>query len=552
MIMMKRSTKRILSVLLITAVVVILIWGIKYRFHAPSITEQTLLTYIPGELSKKQQLIGVIGINNFEDIYKNIAKSNFFTSFSKSGIYERMLELKFAEVTETDINLIMDVIGQELIIAAYDSTGREHSADIPHFVMLSKINDPMGIKNLIHQILKKDEATVVTHLGVDIDIFGEFGFYSILNGIFIAGNSMELIKSVIDIKKNVSIIGNFHYFYPWVEEKMDLKSDAFIWTSRDNILEWTRRVIPEKFNIINFTKHPISHTYKEFFIDKGIYSKTYHKLTEKVEVLDPSSAFSLSFIPTSSIVAGIAVGVNLMEAWQRISDSGFAELLSAQAVNFERDVFPEFKGEFGYAILGPTIDTIESIFPSIIIYGEVKNKGSAERISVMIENILQVDMKEENHLGISFKSMRIPLLLGQMIEMSVLPLKMKGRNFIVIATSREAVKNIIDISKGKAESLKQFSSFRELAKYFPKNYSFLFYADINVLVATVGVFAATLTGRTELRNFFETNPFLWVGPSGRAGYYSEDFLIFYSYIPIQDLEEENWNNIFKSLKNLLP
>ena len=42
-----------------------------------------------------------------------------------------------------------------------------------------------------------------------------------------------------------------------------------------------------------------------------------------------------------------------------------------------------------------------------------------------------------------------------------------------------------------------------------------------------------------------------MGPSGSAAVFEENESVVYSYLPMRDLEEKSWDEIFSAVKNIL-
>ena len=534
-IMMKRSTKRILAGLTILVVVGILVWRLKYSFRIPEVKGETFLRYIPAKISPAQPLAAVIGLNNFEDIFKNLKESNFYKTFIQSNIYNNL-------ISDTDISdkKVMDILGENVVVAVYNS-----NKELPYFVFISKIRDITGVKQLIHKKFKDTELTVEEHLGVEIDVFSDNGYYAVLDGIFIAANSLNLIKSVIDIKKNTFKGDNFNAAFGWVEGIMDIGVDGFMFISHREI----NGILKETFRIE--MRVPAGYTYQEFFIDKGVHSKIYTPLPDKDAKAALSRAVSISFVPERTMIYTAFTGIDVEKEWEKLSGTGYAGLFQRAGFDVKKDVIPYLGREFGYAILGPNIEGVKLALPVILLFAEVKNEKAQENIAEKIYELIKIDAKTLSYSGVEYKYCEFPILFGQKVEICTVPLNVKGKNFILISSSKETVEKVIDLSKRKGKSLKESPAFREVASYLPTEYSHLAYLDISSLIQTVGAFVAGFRGDVQLKNLINMAPLSWAAPMGSAGTFYNNYSVMHSYLPIQDLSIDKWKEIFTSLDKLI-
>lgn len=534
--MLKRSTKRILALVCLIILLAAGYWGLKYRFSLPEVKGKTLLTYIPGRI-KNKPLNFVIGVRDFKNVYKDIKSTNFYKAFIECELYKQ----------HPSLDTIIDTVGKEFIFAAYGSG----CVDL-EYVFILRIQDKTGLKQLLYDIFKKDITVVQTYRDIEINAYSNKDFYVVDSGIFIAANSVDLIKNIIDIKKQVSGLSNFNAIHPWVEEKMDSSADGFTFTSNREIVNLINDVAEKRLKF----QTPISgslaaYTFHEFYIDRGIFIKSYSK-SQNIKIQPALSVpASIRFIPARVLLASLNTDLDIGRWTADLSNNQSFDVFRYLNIDFKKDFVPYLGKEYGYAILGPSAETIKLALPGLILYGETKDQESQNKLEDKIKEILNVEMEEIEYSRLKYNSAKIPVFLGQKIEMCMVGLKVKGKRFIAITTSKKITEDIIDLSRGKKSGFKKSPEWREISRFLPEKFSILSYADFNALTRTVGLFIAGLRGDNDLENFLRKDPFSWIGPTGSASIFHEKYITVHTYFPMQDLTLDMWKEILKSLTPLL-
>lgn len=559
--MMKQSTKRFLVISAMVMAIGLFYWGIRYEFHLPEIRGRTLLRYIPSEISKRKALIGVVGINNFEDIYKRLRSTNFLKSFINSELYTYLSEIsghdQKLKTLRHNLNAgisfkeVMDIIGRKFIVAVYKS-----DSDTPDYILVSSIKDVTGIKEVFYRALENKELAVSEYLNVNINVYSEKYFYTVLEGTFILGSSLDLIKRVIDIKKNQSKLSNFNTVFPWVEEKIDASYDGYIFSANKELSNMAGNLIPKSnFYISRVGEPAVSFTLQKFKFDKGLFVKSFGKLKKKKPLPRIKEALSASksigIIPDRPLLAGGSNSFN--------TDSSLGESISGTILNYfkqrnidlNEEILNNLGSEVSFAILGPSPESINMALPGLLIYFEIKNKEKQQEIYEKLEKIFNIDATEEEYSNIKYKKVEFPVFFGQKIQVCAVPITIKGKYFIALITSEKIIEYVINLTRGRGKSLVRSPAWKEITNYLPREYLSFSYADINGLTRTVGLFVANLRGNSKLESFFEIDPFSWIGPSGSVTTYSQNLLIVQTYFPMQDLSSDKWKEIFKSLYSLI-
>ncbi len=523
-IMLKRSTKRVLISICLISIVVLGYWGLKYKFNLPEVKGKTLLTYIPGNI-KNKPLIAVAGINNIKNIYGLLRTTNFFKALINS---------KLCNFPSHSIDKIMGIIGKEIVVAVFGAKYEDLE-----YVVVSRVHDITGLKEFFYKTFGRSESIVQKYRNVEIN-FNNKVFYCIFDGMVIKANSVNLIKDVIDIKNQVSTLSNFNSVHSWVEEKMSSSADGFIFTSNREVAETVNEVAREILEIQTPTNgFSVPYTFHELYINRGLFIKSYSKLENEKAVPLSSIPTAIRFIPTRILLANLQTNIDIKK-WE----DNLSRYIN---INFKEDVMPYLAQEFGYVILGPSRETISLAFPDLVVYGEVKDAVSQNKLQENIKKILKVKMDEVEYSDLKYNAARIPVFMGQKIEVCVVPLKVKGKRFVAIATSRKVAEDIIDVISRRKNSLGGSSVWREISRFLPEKFSIFSYADLNALSRTVGLFIASLSRNEKFGNFLKCDPFSWIGPAGSASIFSSTCLTVHTYFPTQDLTLNMWKKILESL-----
>jgi len=537
-IIMKRSTRRALTAAAVIVAAGIALWGIKYSFKVPVIKTESLLSLIPEKFSGKS-IVGVIGVNDFHQVYGDIKKTNFFEALKNSDFYLKLTNN--SSFNEEKEKKILQHIGKEAVFAVYESEGKLN------FLLLSKINDKTGLKELAVNI--KNNNSSVEYKNVKVNTAGNF-YYCLENKIAALSETEELIYQYIDVMKNESKEKNFTAAFPWVESVMDRSAAGFTFISKKELSENLSRYSQQKFNFKEYAGNSPNQVYQEYRFDRGFVAKSYVRKREAGGESETGEAHSLALLPHRPIVAGAVTSVNFKEQWKKINRTGYVSVLN-QNVDVKEKIIPEFSGELGYAVLGPTSESLNSALPVMAVVAFTKTFEGTELIKEEVFNLLNLDPEQTEYKGTSYEKAEFPLFFGQKIQICSVSLKYKGRNFIAVTTSEDALQTIIELSKGKGRSLRKSSAWKDISGFLPSDYSSVSYADINALLGTVGLFLANIRGNTELTDFIHAGPFSWAGPLGSASISSGEYTIISSYLPVRDLSIEKWDEILSALNKLV-
>ncbi len=554
-IMMKQSTKRALILIMVLIITGILIWGLGYKFNLPAVKGDNLLTYLPHK-SPGGSLVGVVGVRGLSDKYFDIKKTRFYKSFLESKLYKVLKKNASFESAlknkQLDINFtgdiesrqVMEIIGKSFIVAFYGARPN------PEYVIISKVKDKSQIKSILNDVLKNSDLTVDSYKDRGIDSYSRDGYYTLYNSHLVAGNSMGLIKNTMELISGSENVTNFNSLYPELEKGMDVGADGYIFTVNKEL----KKIIDNYSNnteaLSALRKTEGVYTYQEIYFKDGIYIKSRGSGSVKKEEtksgdLKNVRSLTLNLVPQSPLLAGAVNNTTVLKNYDKI---GSRNIVGQNIYHrIDKDIISNIDGEAGYAILGPEEGKMSSILPGLAIYLEVKSSDVAQKVSANVEDILGVEMKSKKYKQNSYRSASLPLLFSQDIKISRATIEYGGKIYVVIASPSRVIEKIIDISRGRQASLKKSSAWRGVSEFLPKKYSRYSYVDPNAISNTVGLFLAKLRGNKDMENFLNTAPFSFIGPSASAGSIDDGGTVVYTYIPVQDLNRENWNKIFNSL-----
>jgi hypothetical protein len=252
----------------------------------------------------------------------------------------------------------------------------------------------------------------------------------------------------------------------------------------------------------------------------------------------------LNLVPERPLFAG---AVNKSGQLADSGDIAGSDMLPRELyADIKENIIANVDGEIGYSILGPSGESEDSLLPGMAVNFRVSNKDNAEKISGYVKEMLGSQMTTGEYSGIPYSEVSIPLLFGQKINVSLATIKYGGNIYVVTASPAKSLFKIIDIAAGKSKSLKESPRWRGVAKFLPDTYSGYSYVDANAVSNTVGVFVARLRRDKALENFLASAPLSWVGPSGSAVTLNEAGATVHTYMPMQDLSREKWDEIIKS------
>ncbi|MEA3506087.1 MAG: hypothetical protein U9R36_01115 [Elusimicrobiota bacterium] len=518
-------------------VVFLLIWGIGYRFRMPAVRGKTLLTYVPSE-SPGGKLAAVAGINNVKDIYKDIQKTNFYKSLIESNLssLKNIKEKKF----DAEVSDIMNVIGRQFVGAVYSASPEAK------YIVIGKIRDPEKVSSVVNA-LSDSEIAADEHNGAGIGTYKEKGFYTFFREHIIAGNSLELVKESMDLISGDDSITNFNALYPHIEEEMDPGADGYLFTQNKELAkiadEYSNKELPSSA----LDKAGRAYTYREFFLNKGLYVKSVSYSDRYKEVSSKSGespSATLNLVPQRPLFAGAVNKAGQLADSGKIAGS---DMLPRELyIDIKDKIIENVDGEIGYVLLGPSKESADSLLPGMGIYLRASSAESAGKIAEYVKSMLGSQMSSKEYSGVPYSDVLVPLLFGQKINISLATVKYKGNIYVVIASPAESLYKIIDISGGNSRSLKESPEWRGVVKFLPDNYSSYSYVDANAISNTVGVFIARLRRDEALENFLESSPLSWIGPSGSAVTLNKESTAVHTYIPMQDLDREKWDEIISS------
>jgi hypothetical protein len=531
--------KLIKKYILIILALILIIAGLllyKKQIRPPEVKGKTLLMFVPARF-EKEPLAAVLGINDLKQTYQLIEKTNLSKVFKESRLMSLVSNKK-------PHDKLLELIDKDSVVALYGNRYKDLK-----YLSISRLSADAVLINFINRYFSGNKL-IEKYNDIEIYSIPEMGYYAILPGMIVSAGTKEIIKEVVDLKNNISKIKNFNAVYDWVENEMDLSAAGYLFTSNEQSYALINEMLDQFLYMNNIlTGASLPAMYHEFRFKKGLYVKSYGKFKSGSEYdLAAASPKAIKFIPDKILLANINMGQNFrkFDEW-----SGKNEILDYINDELKNNILPYLGRETGYAIFGPSAQSMSLVMPNLVVYGEVKDSQSQEKIYSNIKNIINVDMKKISHFGMEYDYAEVPLFFGQKIVVCMIGLDVDGKSFLAITSSKDSVEDIIELYKGKELGFADSPAWREISLFIPEKFSGFSYADFNALSLTVGMYIAKMRRNEELEGFIKTAPLAWLGPSGSASLFMEDHIEVYSYFPVQDLSTGMWKKIIVALEELI-
>ncbi|MFH1414849.1 MAG: hypothetical protein ABIH89_02030 [Elusimicrobiota bacterium] len=550
--MMRRSTKRFLFFILILTVFPVFFLFFK---HVPDHNLRAcrdFFEYIPEKAGKKQ-LLAVICLGNPADIYDRIQNTGFHGALVKSPLWkhektEKLQKLSLPDAKPGVTSTILKILNNNMLIAVY---GSEY--DKLEYALITKVKGVPGVKALAGSVMEWENTVQETYRDIHINSLAENLCFSLSGNLIVVTSSIELHKAVIDMKTGYEDAGDINSGYPEAAGKIDVSADCFIFLSNRELHAVLSGVLREFTGIhVDFRDPGSQKTCHNILFDRGLVIRSLLRdSTARKPEEDSAAPVSVGFLPGHILMAGISTRYEPEELSDSLERSAYG-ILGYLDIDVKKDVIPDLSGgEAGYAILGPSRDIVGSALPGLIIFGQVKNRESIDRLTGVFKDSLNSDVKEMEYSGTKYLVAEIDLFMGQKAEICLLSMQLKKKQFVVVATSGKIVRDVIDHASGKKEGFIRSPEWREISRFLPDEFSVFSYADVNALSGTVGLFIAAISGNSRLEAFLKTAPFSWIGPAGSASIFSDEEIEIYSYFPVQDLNQDSWTVILESLEGLI-
>jgi hypothetical protein len=531
-----RFNKKYILIIFILTLIIAGVLLFKKPARPPEVKGKTLLTFVPARF-EKEPLAAVLGINDLRQVYQLMEKTNLSKVLKKSRLVSLLNDKK-------PHDRLLELIDKDSVVVIYGSKYKKLK-----YLAISRLSADATLINFINRHFSGNKL-VEKYNDIEIYSIPEMGYYSILTGMIVSAGTKEIIKEVIDMKSGVSKIENFNAVYDWVENEMEISAAGYLFTSNEQSYALINEMLDRFLHMRNIlTGAGLPAMYHEFRFKKGLYVKSYGKFKSDYEYdLAAASPKAIKFIPDKMLLANINMGQNFrkLDEW-----SGKNEILDYINDELKNNILPYLGQETGYAIFGPSAQSMTLVMPNLVVYGEVKDPQSREKLYSNIKNIIKVDMKKISHLGMEYDYAEVPLFFGQKIEVCMIGLDVDGKIFMAITSSKDSVEDIIELYKGKEAAFAASPAWREISSFIPDKFSGFSYADLNALSLTVGMYIARMRRNEELEGFIKTAPLAWLGPSGSANLFMENHIEVYSYFPVQDLSAGMWKKIIFALEELI-
>ncbi|MGM0441637.1 MAG: hypothetical protein ACQEQC_04370 [Elusimicrobiota bacterium] len=546
--MMKKSTKRILTGIVVIVVLALIVWGVKYRFNIPAARGDTLLQYIPAETEQKKPLVGVAGVKGVADNYKALKKTNFYNALVKSDFYENITDTSGKESDPVKLNLdgeevkaetILDIIAQNSVAAAYVASSKD--ADY-NYIMVSQFQDVTGLKEKFFERSADEENIVDTYRGSGIQKFSENSFYTVADGKVFASDSLSLLKRSMDLISAEADFENFNSKYGWIKDKRDSTADAYIFINNEKGTRLMEEIYPDGIDmdtVKTFIGPP--NIYQEYNFDGGLEVKSYRYQKEKSESKRSSKSKFIDLMPAEPMLAGVINDFSVEENFEDLKDT---ELLNLPE-EIDMKTLDSYVGdEFGYVLGKVTSSRIEKMLPSGILLIEANKTKGAKSLIKLITESMGIDLENKTYNDVEYQQGGVPILLGQKLAVCIGKIDYQGKDIVVLTSSKDSFEEVVDFTRGDGKSLNKSSIWKEITPFLPAKYYSFKYADINNFTNSIGKNAVRLIGNdTALINLLAVEPLRWLQPAGSATNIEGNIITVRSYFPTRDLDEESWSEI---------
>ncbi|HQP10774.1 MAG TPA: DUF3352 domain-containing protein, partial [Candidatus Omnitrophota bacterium] len=136
-------------------------------------------------------------------------------------------------------------------------------------------------------------------------------------------------------------------------------------------------------------------------------------------------------------------------------ESALSEFEAKIGLSIEQDVLPAFGDELGGYISDIQTGGLFPI-PKVLLFARVRDKSKAQQLLAKLQEQPIAIIQEETYKGIALKYLALPL--GEALQPGYCFLG----DYLLVATSRQLIKNSIDVSMGASSSLKADPGFNEV------------------------------------------------------------------------------------------
>ncbi len=431
-------------------------------------------------------------------------------------------------------NIIRGLLGPEGLVSVYMGPGGEIS-----YLIIASVRDTAGIKSRLYSYLKGEDSGFEEHRGIVLRPYSSGGVYALGEGLFFASNSPDLVKKAIDLKREKGRVRNFNSVYPWVEGKMARRSDGYFFSAGENLFRALGENLPPALRFIQLL--PSRSALHNIYADKGLKLHSYMPRQGSGKQGRPDS---LEIMPSRPAFMQAAVDADLEAAVQMLTERNIiSRKLSEDALGLAS----ELEGEISAALFSSP--RRGEVVPGIVLFIRSAGSKAYEQSIQFLSSALDISFRHRETEEISYHYARLPLFFTSM-DISVGERKFKRNNFIMIASSRELFKRTASLTPHSEETFSQSSQWKKIKNHIPSNYSSAYYADMEYLSSALGPLLSVLSPDPSLREFLASSPFRWTSPAGGASISKKGFKKSYSFIPLRDLETEEWEEIIPAAAGL--
>ncbi|MFC2091307.1 hypothetical protein ACFLTD_00860 [Elusimicrobiota bacterium] len=501
---------------------------------------RSLLSCVPVKFSDRDNIF-IFGIKNAPRLCNTMRKTRFFQVMKKSQYFPRIERsiIKTGIYNNDKVDQIIDMSVRDIIIAFYKNSNETVSfAIIANVCRLKKL-----IELLDELYLSENKKEADTYNGLRIYRSANNHAVCIYKGIFIVSNETVLLEKIVDLKKGLTPEVSFDTVYPWVLKGIQRSSDMFLFTSNNIMAKYIAEFIKKYFDMDVRERVLISHTLHEIILDRGIYINSYSR-DPAARKSAASFPLSIAFLPEKIILGGASVDMNI-PSWILDYISRYTES------SIDKSVIEETVKDSSYAILGPSVENINSVLPRCIYTFQAGNEILRTRIQEHLQKIFNTDFRKEIFNNIEYSFTELFFHVFKKIQICITKMDLKGKIFIIFTTSREVMEDVIRDCYGMGRFFIDTPVWKEYKKFFPKYFSSFVYADVNALIRTVGMFIADMSEEEKYVNFLDSDPFSWIGSVGSVTVYKEGYVDVHTYIPMQELSVDKWRDLINGFVRLL-
>lgn len=481
-----------------------------------------------------------VGVYDIRGNYQAFKTSNFFKRLSDLKLWKEMdlentidaviASFKVQSGIELSEKNIMELIGRQLAGAIFVNTSYQKA---PSIVLLTRVGTKTRLLSKLMDFTSQEEAGFekTSHNGVAIystkatEESPMDSSFCIVKDILVLemGTETKNINGVIDLVKSPDKKGSLfkNLYYQSVVEKNENLAYEFFVNTEGALSAVSSPDFPGEFRNENLQTAVTTGLgtmnymggYGKF--TDGLYTKTVVIPSEKVDndmlkqlwKAKPKKSKSISFAPKNTIFFGASNSLDMPVVWETWQDA-VAGGQNAEAANTVMGALNSLENNIGLSIKDDFLPILGDEFAYMLSDIDIKGVIPIPQIALMFKvkdveaaNAFMDKLVDSINKYVTPASDALPVLnvakttiMDQPINIVTIttfpipglsPCYAVIDDILVVATNSKTINGIIEVYKGKAESLRKSANYRKVSDVFTDKNNQLAYMNIEKTVDTL-------------------------------------------------------------------